>query len=260
MGIVTLITDFGTADGYVGEIKGVILSAAPEATLVDVAHDIQPGDVESAAWVLRRVWERYPAGSVHVVVVDPGVGGPRRPLAVRTRDRWYIGPDNGTLSRVLPAGSQGSPWALDPRRYTPGPISSTFHGRDAFAPAAALLVAGRPPEELGTPLSAADLVRLDLPEPQRSRDCVRGRVAHVDRFGNLITDVPASWIAPSALTEIAGFGISGVRSGYTSVEPDRLVAVIGSAGTLEIAVRDGSAADRLSVGRGEPVSVRPERD
>jgi len=260
MGIVTVTTDFGTADGYVGEMKGVILTAAPDATLVDVAHDIQPGDVEAAAWVLWRVWERYPVGTVHVVVVDPGVGGPRRPLALNTQDRWYIGPDNGILSRVLPVGSPGSPWALDPGRYAPGPVSSTFHGRDAFAPAAALIAAGRPPEELGTPLSAAELVRLDFPEPQRSRDCVRGQVAHVDRFGNLITDIPASWIAPSALAEIAGFGISGVRSGYTSVESDRLVALIGSAGTLEIAVRDGSATDRLSVGRGEPVSVRPERD
>jgi len=260
MGIVTLTTDFGTADGYVGEMKGVILSRAPEAALVDVAHDIPPGDVEAAAWVLWRVWERYPAGSVHVVVVDPGVGGPRRSLALNTRDRWYIGPDNGIVSRVFPAGSTGSSWALDPGRYAPGPISSTFHGRDAFAPAAALVVSGKSPEELGMPLPASDLVRLDFPEPQRSRDCVRGRVAHVDRFGNLITDIPASWIAPSALTEIGGVGISGVRSGYTSVESDRLVALIGSAGTLEIAVRDGSATDRLSVGRGESVSVRPERD
>jgi len=260
MGIVTLTTDFGTTDGYVGEMKGVILSAAPESTLVDIAHDIPPGDVEAAAWVLWRVWDRYPPGSVHVVVVDPGVGGPRRPLAVSTRDRWYVGPDNGILSRVLPPGAPGTSWALDPGRYAPGPISSTFHGRDAFAPAAARVVSGTAPEELGSPLSVSDLVRLEFPQPQRSRDCVRGRVAHVDRFGNLITDIPASWVAPSALTEIGGVGISGVRSGYSSVESDRLVALIGSAGTLEIAVRDGSATDRLSARRGEPVSVRPERD
>lgn len=260
MGIVTLITDFGTADGYVGEMKGVILTAAPDSTLVDVSHDIPPGDVEAAAWVLWRVWERYPAGSVHVVVVDPGVGGSRRPLALNTRDRWYVGPDNGIVSRILPVGSAGSSWVLDPQRYAPGPISATFHGRDAFAPAATLIVGGRSPEELGAPIPVIDLVRLQLSEPQRSRDFVRGRVAHVDRFGNLITDIPASWVAPSALTEIGGFGISGVRSGYTSVESGRLVALIGSAGTLEIAVRDGSAADRLAVSRGVPVSVRPERD
>ncbi len=260
MGIVTLTTDFGTADGYVGEMKGVILSAAPETTLVDVAHDIPPGDVEAAAWVLHRVWERYPAGSVHVVVVDPGVGGPRKALALETRDRWFVGPDNGIVSRVLRGHTPANTWTLDPARYAPGPISATFHGRDAFAPAAAHLVVGGSADTLGPRLSGPGLVRLELPEPNRSRDTVRGRVAHVDRFGNLITDIPASWVAPSAMTEISGVGISGVRSGYTSVEPGRLVALIGSAGTLEIAVRDGSAADRLAVGRGESVNVRPERD
>lgn len=260
MGIVTLTTDFGTADGYVGEMKGVILSGAPEARLVDIAHDLSPGDVESAAWVLWRVWERYPPGSVHVVVVDPGVGGPRRPLAVSTRDRWYVGPDNGIVSRILPPGAPGTSFALEPDRYAPGPVSPTFHGRDAFAPAASLIARGTAPEELGVELSVSELIRLEFPQPQRSRDCVRGRVAHVDRFGNLITDIPAAWVTPSALTEIGGVGISGVRSGYTSVESDRLVALIGSAGTLEIAVRDGSASDRLSARRGEAVSVRPERD
>ena len=260
MGIVTLTTDFGTADGYVGEIKGVILSGAPDARLVDIAHDLPPGDIESAAWLLWRIWERYPPGSVHVVVVDPGVGGPRKPLAVSIRDRWYVGPDNGILSRILPPGAQGTAWKLDPGRYAPGPVSPTFHGRDAFAPAASLIVSDTALEELGSPLPVSELVRFEVAKPQRSRDCVRGRVAHVDRFGNLITDIPASWVAPSALTEIGGVGISGVRSGYTSVESDRFVALIGSAGTLEIAVRDGSAADRLSVQRGEPVSVRPERD
>lgn len=260
MGIVTLTTDFGTADGYVGEMKGVILSGAPDARLVDIAHDLPPGDIASAAWVLWRIWERYPTGSVHVVVVDPGVGGPRKPLAVSICDRWYVGPDNGILSRILPSGAQGSAWALDPGRYAPGPVSPTFHGRDAFAPAASLIVCGRALEELGSPLPVPELVRIEVAQPQRNRDCVRGRVAHVDRFGNLITDIPASWVAPSALTEIGGVAISGVRSGYTSVESDRFVALIGSAGTIEIAVRDGSAADRLSVQRGEPVSVRPERD
>lgn len=260
MGIITLTTDFGTADGYVGEMKGVILSGAPEVALVDVTHALRPGDIESAAWVLWRVWERYPPGSVHLVVVDPGVGGLRKLLAAHARDRWYVGPDNGILSRVLPPGAPADCWTLDPGRYAPGPISSTFHGRDAFAPAAALVVRGTAPEELGSPLSVSELVRLEFPMPHRSRDSVRGRVAHVDRFGNLITDIPASWVAPSALTEIAGVGISGVRSGYTSVESGHLVALIGSAGTLEIAVRDGNASDRLAALRGESVSVRPERD
>ncbi len=260
MGIVTLTTDFGTADGYVAEMKGVVLSAAPESTLVDVTHDVPPGDVEAAAWILHRVWERFPVGSVHVVVVDPGVGGARRALALETRDRWFVGPDNGIVTRVLQAGESANTWTLDPGRCAPGPISATFHGRDLFAPAAAHLVGGGTADALGSPLSGPGIVRLELAEPSRSRDTVRGCVAHVDRFGNLITNIPASWVAPSALTEISGVGISGVRSGYTSVEPGRLLALIGSTGTLEIAVRDGSAADRLAVTRGESVNVRPERD
>jgi len=258
--IVTLITDFGTADGYVGEMKGAVLSRAPHATVVDVAHDLPPGDIEAAAWVLSRVWQRFPPGSVHVVVVDPGVGGPRRALALRAMDRWFVGPDNGVAGRVVAESSASEAWTLDPERCAPGPISATFHGRDLFAPAAGRIAAGDMPDALGDPLAPARLVPLGTEPPSRSRDCVRGRVVHVDRFGNLITDIPASWVSPTALTELGGVELSGVRSSYTSVPSGQIVVVIGSAGTLEISVRDGNASERLSVGRGEPVSVRPERD
>ena len=260
MAFVTLITDFGTADGYVGELKGAILSRAPDARVVDVAHDLPPGDIEAAAWVLSRIWKRFPPGSVHLVVVDPGVGGSRRAVALRAADRWFVGPDNGIAARVLAESSSGEAWQLDPDRCAPGPISATFHGRDLFAPAAGRIAAGEQAEALGDPLPPASLVALKIESPTRSRDCVRGHVAHIDRFGNLITDIPASWVSPTALTELAGVELSGVRSSYTSVPSGQMVVVIGSAGTLEISVRDGSAAKRLSVGRGEPVSVRPERD
>jgi len=258
--IVTLISDFGTADGYVGEMKGAILSLAPNARVVDVAHDVPPGDIAAAAWVLSRIWKRFPPGSVHVVVVDPGVGGSRRAVALNAADRWFVGPDNGTAARVLAEVGSGEVWQLDPDRCATGPISATFHGRDLFAPAAGRIAAGEPPGALGDSLPAASLVALEIEFPTRSRDCVRGHVAHVDRFGNLITDIPASWVSPTALTELGGVELSGVRSSYTSVPSGQMVVVIGSAGTLEISVRDGSAAKRLSVGRGEPVSVRPERD
>jgi hypothetical protein len=260
MPIVTLITDFGTSDGYVGEVKGAILSADPGATLVDVAHDVPPGDVEAAAWILSRVWHRYPTGTVHLVVVDPGVGGARRALAMESGGRWFVGPDNGVVSRALGENEPDAVWELDPDRCAPGTLSSTFHGRDLFAPAAARILSGADPAALGDPVEFESLRRLDLGFPTRSRDCVRGHVAHVDRFGNLITDIPASWVSPSALTELSGVEISGVRLSYTSVEPGQLVAVIGSAGTLEISVREGSAAEHLSARRGEPVLVRPERD
>ena len=260
MAFVTLITDFGTADGYVGEMKGAILSLAPDARVVDVAHDVPPGDIEAAAWVLSRIWSRFPRDSVHVVVVDPGVGGSRRAVALRAADRWFVGPDNGTAARVLAEASSSEVWHLDPDRCATGPVSATFHGRDLFAPAAGRIAAGEPPEALGDSLPTTSLIGLEIEPPTRSRDCVRGRVAHVDRFGNLITDIPATWVSPTALTELGGVELSGVRSSYTSVPSGQMVVVIGSAGTLEISVRDGSAAKRLSVGRGEPVSVRPERD
>lgn len=260
MAIVTLITDFGTADGYVGEVKGAILAMAPGATLVDVAHEVPPGDIEAAAWVLSRIWDRYPTGSVHVVIVDPGVGGSRRAVAARVADRWFVGPDNGVAGRVTSGAKPDQVWVLDPDRCAQGAVSATFHGRDLFAPAAARIVAGERPDALGDPLPAEALVGLKAEPPTRSRDCVRGHVAHVDRFGNLITDIPASWVSPSALTELGGVELSGVRSSYTSVGTGQVVVVIGSAGTLEISVRDGNAAERLSVGRGVPVRVRPERD
>ncbi|MCL7964323.1 MAG: SAM-dependent chlorinase/fluorinase [marine benthic group bacterium] len=260
MPIVTLITDFGTADGYVGEVKGAILSAAPGATLVDVAHDVTPGDVEAAAWVLSRVWNRYPEGTVHLVVVDPGVGGARRAMLLQSGGRWFVGPDNGVVSRALGEEMPDTAWALDPDRCASDTLSSTFHGRDLFAPAAARVAAGESPAALGDPIEFESISRLELSEPHRSRECVRGQVAHVDRFGNLVTDIPASWVSPTALIELGGTEISGVRLSYTSVDPGQLVAVIGSAGTLEISVREGSASERLSVGRGEPVLVRPERD
>jgi S-adenosylmethionine hydrolase len=258
--IVTLITDFGTSDGYVGEVKGAILSVAPDATLVDVAHDIPPGDVEAAAWVLSRIWSRYPEGTVHLVVVDPGVGGPRRPMVLESEGRWFVGPDNGVVSRALGECSPDAAWTLDPDRCAPDKLSSTFHGRDLFAPAAARVVVGESPAALGDPVELESIRLLEASPPSRSRDRVKGRVAHVDRFGNLITDIPASWVSPTALIELGGTEISGVRLSYTSVEPGQLVAVIGSAATLEVSVRQGSAAGRLSVGRGEPVLVRPERD
>lgn len=265
MRIITLLTDFGTADGFVGEVKGELLSRAPEAQLVDIGHDIAPGDIMSASWALERIWSRFPEGTIHLAVVDPGGGGPRRGVVARIDARWYVGPDNGTLTRVL------SHWEADEvrileadvaegRRGDERPMSRTFHGRDVFAPVAARLAAGENPATLGSELAPAQLVTFAVPRPVHHGDSVRGSVTHIDRFGNIVTDIPSRSLGPSALIEIGGEVISGVRSTYASVEPDQLVALIGSTGMLEISVRDGNAAERLTVGRGHPVHARPERD
>lgn len=266
MQLITLLTDFGTADGFVGEVKGELLTRAPDALPVDIGHDVPPGDIAAASWALERIWDRFPTGTVHLVVVDPGGGGPRRGVIARVAGRWYVGPDNGTLTRVLVHHEAEEVRVLEEEKATPQegkstrPVSRTFHGRDVFAPAAARLARGDDPATLGSAADPAELTTYHLPRPVSHGDNVRGNVTHIDRFGNLVTDIPSRSLAPSALIEIGGEVISGVRSTYASVEPGQLVALIGSTGMLEISVRDGNAAERLSVERGHTVHARPERD
>lgn len=265
MRIITLLTDFGTADGFVGEVKGELLSRAPEALPVDIGHDISPGDIMAASWALERIWDRFPEGTIHLAVVDPGGGGSRRGVIARIAGRWYVGPDNGTITRVLVHHEVDEVRVLEAddgpeREADDRPTSRTFHGRDVFAPAAARLASGDAPAVLGSEADAHDLVTFTVPRPVRHGDSVRGSVTHIDRFGNIVTDIPGRSLGPSALIEIGGEVISGVRSTYASVEPDQLVALIGSTGMLEISVRDGNAAERLAVDRGHTVYARPERD
>jgi len=259
MAIVTLITDFGTRDGYAGEVKGVLLRRGGDVTLVDITHEIGHGDVEHAAWVLARVWERFPPGTVHLAVVDPGVGGERRAITVEHAGRWFVGPDNGLISMVLPPEA-GEARIIDPDSLGLEPESLTFQGRDLFAPAAAWMAGGGDPTRVGDRLEAGELVRLELPLPERLAAAVRGRVIHVDRFGNLITDVPGGWVSPTALVEVGGEVLSGLRTHYAAVGEGELLALIGSGGTLEISVRNGNAAVRLGAGRGDPVNIRTHRD
>ena len=189
--VIALTTDFGQADGYVGTMKGVILGICPEATLVDVSHDIRPQAVRQAAYVLSTAAPYFPPGTVHMVVVDPGVGSERRPIVVQTDRATYVAPDNGVLSMVLsqePARRAIQIRVAEPRYRLPQ-ISATFHGRDLFAPATAHLACGVEPGELGDPLPLSDLVTLPVLQPQRQSDgSWLGEVLHIDRFGNLITD------------------------------------------------------------------------
>jgi S-adenosylmethionine hydrolase len=244
--IITMLTDFGTADGYVGEMKGILLSHAPGAVLVDVAHDLGPQDVEGARLALARYWRRYPAGTVHLVVVDPGVGGVRAALAVKCGGRYLVGPDNGVLSPALL-----HPEARCVMLPVPAGASATFHGRDLFAPAAASLAAGASLEELGD--SFAGAVKRRTPEAQRRPDgAIEGVVITIDRFGNAVTNLVAR---RGGAVQVAALSIA-IRHTYADVESGEPVAVIGSSGLVEIAVRDGSAAVRLGLARGAPVTLR----
>ncbi len=241
---ITVLTDFGTADGYVAAVKGVLASLTPSVWVDDAGHDVPRGDVEHAAWALHRYWSRYPEGTVHLVVVDPGVGTDRRALALEAGGRFGVGPDNGVFTRVLEHVDHWRAVAVD----VPSGSSATFHGRDVFAPAAARLAAGAALEELGAP--AGDLVEL----PGRGADRDRGVVRTVDRFGNLVTDLPANALSPGAQVVIAGQRVASAGT-YGEVGPGDLVALRGSDGTVEIAVRNGSAATALGVGVGTPLRV-----
>ena len=244
--VITLLTDFGTADGYVGEMKGVLLTRAPDATIVDISHDIPPQDVEAARLTLARVWRRFPAGTVHLVVVDPGVGTDRAALAVSSDDRFLVGPDNGVLSpALLMVGA--SAVALD----IPQHASPSFHGRDVFAPAAAALATGGDPRELGSSLAQPRIRR--TPEPQRTGDgALMGEVISIDRFGNAITNLIG--LGPGTV-EAAGLSLP-LRRTYGEASVGAPIAIVGSSGLIELAVRDGNAARALRLTRGSAVVYR----
>ena len=261
MTIITLTSDFGLRDPYVAIMKGVILGIAPEARLVDLTHDIPPQDIEAAAYALRIAVPYFPPGAVHLAVVDPGVGSARRPLLVTTPRAAFVGPDNGLFSFVLDQPAAQA-WVLDrPQHWLPEP-GRTFHGRDIFAPVAARLASGMLPEELASPISDPVVLAAQPAErvehsPRDGNGDIRGHVLHVDHFGNLITDVPGEWLGSAAWTcEIGGAVVAGPRETYAAVAPGELLLLISSGGLAEVAVREGSAAERLGVGRGAPVRLR----
>ena len=258
MPIITLTTDFGLADSYVAAMKGVILGIAPQATVIDITHQISPQNVREAAYVLHTALPYFPPGAVHVAVVDPGVGSARRPMAALVGDSFLVGPDNGVFTYAW--HGVGQPVAcvhLDNRAYWLPQVSRTFHGRDIFSPVAAHLANGVPLEALGSPFD--DPVRFDVQSPQREPDgSLRGQVIHVDRFGNLVSNIPGDWLAGQTwVVRMAGQQIIGPSLAYADAAPGHLLTLVSSDATLEVAVRDGSAAERLNVQAGEPIEVTP---
>jgi hypothetical protein len=250
MTLITLLTDFGTTDAYVAEMKGRLLSLAPEARLVDVSHTLAPGDVRAAAYIIGRVWRQFPEGTVHLAVVDPGVGTDRKALAVAAHDHFFIGPDNGILSSVI-RDAKVSVVALP----IPDGVSSTFHGRDVFAPAAAALARGAALAQIGEVFGGVP-IRIATREPYHEGKTLIGEVIYVDRFGTLVTNFNADNLPNYASVEIEGVEIGRLRRTYGDVATGGLVAYLGSGGDVEIAVRDGSAARRFGIGVGGKVRAR----
>jgi len=250
---ITLLTDFGTADGYVAAMRAVIACATPAAIIDTASHEIPPGDIAAGSFALSQYWHLYPAGTVHLVVVDPGVGSQRRALVVVADDRLAVGPDNGVLTPMLTRAQ--AVHEVTASELFRDPVSNTFHGRDVFAPVAAWLAGGGEPGLAGP--EAIDPIVLDQPEPGRDSGGVTGQIVHVDRFGNLISNVPGAWIRGAVAVTVNGREVGLVRRTYADAERGRPVAVIGSGGFLEISVRDGSAADRLAAGMGASVLAYP---
>jgi len=252
--VITLTTDFGARDTYVAEMKAAILAITRDVHLVDITHEIAPHDVLEGALALEAAAPAFPADTIHVAVVDPGVGTPRRGLAVAAREGVFIGPDNGLFTPFL-GGSRWTAFELSERQFRRAVVSRTFHGRDVFAPAAAHLAHGLEPARLGPPV--ADPVRLPWPEAYEARGTIRGTVVHVDRFGNLITSVGAEALAslgPWVSVRVAGRALQLVET-YAELTRGRAGALVGSHDRLEIAVHAGSAAALLGARRGSPVVV-----
>jgi len=241
--IVTLTTDFGTGSGYLAELKGRLLHARRPFTLVDIAHDLPAYDVRAAAWLVARACPAFPPGSLHLIVVDPGVGTTRRLVWVRAGGQEYLAPDNGVLSWVCAA----TPTAAARVLPLPPGASTTFHGRDVLAPAATALVEGALPESLGP--AAGELERFSIPQPRQTPAGIEGEVVHVDTFGNLLTNLPAA-LLPRLVTAgrlvIGDHEITRVVRTYGDALPGEVVALIGSQGVFEAAVVQGRADAALA--------------
>jgi len=256
---VTLLTDFGYSDPYVAAMKGVILSTAPQAEIVDITHDVPAHDVLSGAVVLAQSAPCFPPGTLHVVVVDPGVGSERRILAVRAGGQLLLSPDNGVITFLLEKLPLEAIASVRNTRYLPREASMTFHGRDVFAPLAGRILNGLDIDKLGPVPDAYKL--LDLPAPQRTEDGIVGQVIYVDGFGNLVSNISERMVRgafpdPQRLTvSCAGVHVGAILGTYSFAEPGSALALFNSMGYVEIAVNQGRACDALQAGVASQVTI-----
>jgi hypothetical protein len=258
--LIALLTDFGTRDHYSGVMKGVVLGICPDATLIDVSHDMPPHDIAFAAQELAATYRFFPAGTIFLVVVDPGVGTTRRGLAAEAGERKFVAPDNGVLTAVFQEAPPKRVVELSERRYARPTVSRTFEGRDRFAPAAAFLAKGIHLEAFGRAVS--DFHLLDLPAPELSDAVLRGRVIRVDRFGNIVTNLDRRSCEKLAAGQgglqlsVRGQAIARLVTTYADLAPGEVGALFGSTDHLECSAQAANAAERLGVSVGDPVELR----
>lgn len=275
--IITLLTDFGENDSYVGAMKGVLLSILPDARLVDISHQVSPQDVQQAAGIISAVYKYYPQHTVHLIVVDPGVGTTRRPIAVQTDRGRFVAPDNGVLTHVLRKANSWEAVALENPDYWLAEPSQTFHGRDIFSPVAAHLAAGIALSDLGPAID--DLETIQIPPLAEVPGGVKGEVVRIDHFGNVLTNIqsliwiddtmlefkppderltlpdPISFAASAARVTFSWRTLDGIRRTYGEAHTGDTLALVGSSGELEVSVNQGNAADKLAIQVGDPVTL-----
>ena len=253
--VITLLTDFGLSDPYVGVMKGVILNICPASRIVDITHDIPPQCVDMASFVLGKSYPYFPAGSIHCIVVDPGVGSDRKILVAATDQYMFIAPDNGVLEPVFCSAGDCMIYQVTASDYFLPDVSCTFHGRDIFAPVAAHLAKGIRPEQVGEPVR--QVVRLQERKPVISQNRITGEVIFCDRFGNAVTNIHFETLKNRGNFRIilGSYSIEGLQSAYSDVKAGQPLAIIGSYGNLEIAVREGSACSTLGINPGDKINI-----
>jgi len=255
--VITLTTDFGTQDWFVGTMKGVILGIQPGARPVDITHEIAPGDIRAGAFALMAAAPYFPKGTIHVVVVDPGVGSQRRAIAVKTKRALFIGPDNGVLTWALRKETIVTARQITDEKFFQHPVSRTFHGRDIFAPTSAHLCAGKKFSQLGPKIN--DWVQLPWPNPAQSEKGLAGEIIYIDRFGNAITNLAHDLLREDewarAKIVLKRHKLGAPSNSYAATKPGKLLAILSSAGFLEIAVNGGAATRQLKLNCGDAVKV-----
>ncbi|MFQ6040595.1 MAG: S-adenosyl-l-methionine hydroxide adenosyltransferase family protein [Candidatus Poribacteria bacterium] len=257
--IITLTTDFGTTDIFVGVMKGVILNLNPEAKIIDIAHDIEPQDIHAAAFLLSSAYRYFPPGTIHVGVIDPGVGSARRAIAVETEQYYFVAPDNGLLSYVLREEKVRCAVNLTNPEYFLPQISHTFHGRDIFAPVAAHLSCGVSLNSLGERIT--NIMQIPISTPDTSESEIVGQIIYIDRFGNLITNISQNLFESikkgrDFMIFVKDRQIQQICRAYAEFPPGELLGIFSSFGNLEIAINGGNAAETLGVKRGDSIKVQ----
>lgn len=256
--IITLLTDFGTKDHYVASMKGVILKINPRCRLIDITHQVSPHDVREGAFILANAYSHFPKGTIHLAVVDPGVGGARRPLLLVTRNYFFVGPDNGLFTMISRKENINQIIMLDKKEYHLSDVSTTFHGRDIFAPVAAHLSMGVKPNVLGHKMDS--WLCLGFEGPLIKAGKLSGEILHVDTFGNLVSNIDEGRLSQFTrgrpfVIRVKRKTIRGLKKGYWEGEKDEPMALFGSSGFLEISVREGNAQKVLKMKRGDKIEI-----